>query len=477
MQLLKIGIVGGGFSGIITAIQLIQKAEIPLSVSIVNERETLCKGIAFNAYSDKHLLNVIAGKMSAFPDKPGNFIDWVLRQPGYNVMDRTLLANSFLPRRLYGQYLSELWAEYTELAMQKNIQITILDATVLDLELQDDFVSLWLDNDQHVSFNEVVIATGNHLPRNPAIADMNFYQSSNYFGDPWKQDAVRNVDEHYPVLIIGNGLTMVDTVLGLLESGYKHDIYSISPNGFNILPHRHNGLTYTKLTEELHDSMRLTELVALVHKHVKAVREFGVTAEPVIDSLRPHTQKFWQSFTDEEKLLFMKRFRHLWGVARHRIPLHTHDKLQQLRIEGRLHIVSGKLLNMTDREDAVLVEYNDKKHHQRKVLSVGRVINCTGPETDLMLMSNNFLKNCLLKNIISQDPLKLGIRADTQTYQVKNKEGFCAANVYTIGSNLKGELWESTAVNELRLQADKLAATILQKYISVKALTVLPQPV
>jgi uncharacterized NAD(P)/FAD-binding protein YdhS len=80
MQLLKIGIVGGGFSGIITAIQLIQKAEIPLSVSIVNERETLCKGIAFNAYSDKQLLNVIAGKMSAFPAKPGNFIDWVLRQ-------------------------------------------------------------------------------------------------------------------------------------------------------------------------------------------------------------------------------------------------------------------------------------------------------------------------------------------------------------------------------------------------------------
>ncbi len=477
MPSLNIGIVGGGFSGIITAVQLIQKAEIPLVISIINERETLCKGIAYNAYSDKHLLNVIAGKMSAFADKPGHFIDWVLRQPGYKVMDRTLLSNSFLPRRLYGQYLCALWAEYAELATQKNIQITILDATVLDLEIHDDLVSLWLDNDQHVSFNEIVIATGNHLPRNPAIADMNFYQSHNYYGDPWKQEAVCNVDEHYPVLIIGNGLTMVDTVLGLLESGFKQDIYSISPNGFNILPHRHNGLTYTKLTEELKDSMRLTDLVALVHKHVKAVRDFGVTAEPVIDSLRPHTQKFWQSFTDEEKLLFMKRFRHLWGVARHRIPLHTHDKLQQLRIEGKLHIVSGRLLNMTDRGDAVLVEYNDKKQHQRKVLSVGRVINCTGPETDLMLMPNNFLKNCLLKNIIAQDPLKLGIRADTHTYQVKNKEGICAANVYTIGSNLKGELWESTAVNELRSQADKLASTILQKYIRVAATTVLPQPV
>ena len=28
---------------------------------------------------------------------------------------------------------------------------------------------------------------------------------------------------------------------------------------------------------------------------------------------------------------------------------------------------------------------------------------------------------------------------------------------FTIGSNLKGELWESTAVNELRSQAEKIA--------------------
>jgi hypothetical protein len=30
-----------------------------------------------------------------------------------------------------------------------------------------------------------------------------------------------------------------------------------------------------------------------------------------------------------------------------------------------------------------------------------------------------------------------------------------------MGSNLKGELWESTAVSELRLQAQKLAQFIL----------------
>ena len=92
-------------------------------------------------------------------------------------------------------------------------------------------------------------------------------------------------------LIIGNGLTMVDTVLGLFEHGFKGVTHSISPNGFNILPHRHTGFKYSLLTDELPLKFTLKDLVSLVNKHVKAVREYGITAEPVIDSLRPYTQQ------------------------------------------------------------------------------------------------------------------------------------------------------------------------------------------
>ena len=35
------------------------------------------------------------------------------------------------------------------------------------------------------------------------------------------------------------------------------------------------------------------------------------------------------------------------------------------------------------------------------------------------------------------------------------------SNLFTLGSNLKGELWESTAVNELRQQANAIADIIL----------------
>ena len=39
----KIGIIGGGFSGTMTAVQLITKTPVPLSISIINEKESFNK--------------------------------------------------------------------------------------------------------------------------------------------------------------------------------------------------------------------------------------------------------------------------------------------------------------------------------------------------------------------------------------------------------------------------------------------------
>ena len=457
----KIGIIGGGFTGTMTAVQLIDKLIDPCEIVIINERETLNKGIAYNPYSSKHLLNVIVSKMSAYPDQPDHFLDWVMLRPIFNLKDRTLIANSFLPRQVFGEYITDIWNVNSKIAASKNIKITIIQSAVIDLDVSENEVFIKLENESTLKVDYCVIATGNQLPRNQKIKNMDFYNSDNYFQNPWKIESVKNINEDLPVLIIGNGLTMVDTVLGLLEQGFKGEIISISPNGFNILPHRHNGLKYLKLTEELKEDSRLYELVKLVNKHIKMVREYGVSAEPIIDSLRPFTQKIWKSLTEREKNLFMSRLRHLWGVARHRIPLHTHDKIQQLRIDGRLHINSGKIIDISETGKIITVEYFDKKENTNKNIEVSRIINCTGPETDFLKIEKSFLNSCLTKGILIQDKLKLGISANTDTFQITNADGKQHKNLFTIGSNLKGELWESTAVNEIRAQAERLAATLL----------------
>lgn len=460
----KIGIIGGGFSGTMTAVQLIIQSTEELELIVIDREENMNKGNAYRPYSEKQLLNVPTGRMSAFPDLPDHFLNWVMTRPEFEDKDLALIAQS-LPRSLYRDYLFSVWKEALLLAEKKGIQVTVIDGVVDDLEMAKDKVVLFIENEQKLQLTHCVIATGNHLPADPEIKNRAFYLSKNYFRNPWLEEAVNVTKADFPVLIIGNGLTMIDTVFGLQEHGFEGQIYAVSPNGFNVLPHRHNGLVYEKLVEELSDEITLFELLKLVRKHVRLVRNFGVSAVPVIDSLRPHTQKIWRSFTDDEKRLFLSRLRHLWGVARHRIPVHIHDKLQQLRIDAVLHVVAGKLTAINETSSGIIeVDYLEKKTNREMRLLVSRVINCTGPCGDIAKQENSLLNKCYRKGLLMQDKFRLGVVAETASFRVMNTQGKPYENLYTIGCTLTGELWESTAVNELRTQAMNLAKSLLLNY-------------
>ncbi len=95
-------------------------------------------------------------------------------------------------------------------------------------------------------------------------------------------------------------------------------------------------------------------------------------------------------------------------------------------------------------------------------LETDRVINCTGPQTDIRKMSRPLIQNLLKKGMIAPDELSLGMdaRKDGHLLDAAKK---ASPFLYTLGSNLKGILWESTAVPELRNQARDLARHLLVK--------------
>ena len=76
---------------------------------------------------------------------------------------------------------------------------------------------------------------------------------------------------------------------------------------------------------------------------------------------------------------------------------------------------------------------------------------------------DNYLKRALQKGIIVQDALLLGILADPATFCVYGNSFEPHDNLFTIGSLLKGVLWETTAVKELREQAVGLAAQLVSR--------------
>src|ERR1700743_17322 len=103
----KIAIIGGGVSGSLTAFQLLRQ-QTPAQVILIDQRPDFGLGLAYSTPSLRHLLNVPAGKISALPDQPGHFLNWLRKNH-----DPAATEKTFAPRAVCGQYIQSLPAGTT----------------------------------------------------------------------------------------------------------------------------------------------------------------------------------------------------------------------------------------------------------------------------------------------------------------------------------------------------------------------------
>ena len=457
---LEIAIIGVGFSGMMTAVHLMRKASSPLTLYLINDKYDFGKGPAYSTSSSKHILNVPAAKMSAFPDQPGHFLDWVHQLEAYRDIDKDILGRVFMPRREYGRYLSEIWNAAVS-AKRSDTHINIIHERATDIVTEANKNIITLSSGTTISADYVVLATGNEPPRNLPVSDPTLYDDPNYIGDPWNDKAIQELDRDKDILIIGNGLTMVDTVISIMDHGFRGTIHSISPEGLAIMPHRYTAIPYTHLTDEIRQPYRLHELFTLVNKHIKVFRRAGISPEPVIDSLRPLTQKIWQELSLDDKRRFMRYLLPHWNKIRHRMPGHIYDSLTGLRLSGRFVVNKGRLLNITRNARGITAEIFRVNAQTPDLLHVSRVINCIGPHTYVSHSLNPLLQKLVSRGTLQADPLHIGMHV-TNRWTLIDAQGQELPTLYTLGGNLRGLLWETTAIPELRGQAEKLASELLK---------------
>ena len=172
-----VAIIGGGFCGIMTAVRLSKASAFPIKLVVINAVHPLARGIAYNAYSTKHLLNVPAGKMSAFSDEPDHFMNWILNHNYFDgLTDKALIAGSFLPRKFFGDYLEDIWTGTIE-QKNPNVEIEIVNQLVDQITFNGhDYFVLLLD--RHLKCHSVVLATGNSVPVFPTPKASGFSKSN-----------------------------------------------------------------------------------------------------------------------------------------------------------------------------------------------------------------------------------------------------------------------------------------------------------
>ena len=90
------------------------------------------------------------------------------------------------------------------------------------------------------------------------------------------------------------------------------------------------------------------------------------------------------------------------------------------------------------------------------------MINCTGPQLRFTQASLPLFDQLLSKGLVTADELDMGIRVDDRFAAIQS-DGMASSVLFAIGPLLRGSLWETTAVPELRVQAMRVAESMLER--------------
>lgn len=394
-----IAIIGGGFSGAMTAVHLMRNANFPLKIILI-EKDEVARGVAFAKADECFLLNVRADQMGAFPEEPEHFYKWLLQNK------ITANPQDFISRNLYGDYVDSIFKQ--ELKQSKFAHLEIIKNKAIDIDiLKKEIV---FETHHPLRADQIILANGLD-----SIKPLN-----------WKAIASSNED----VTIIGTGLSMIDTVIYLDKLNYKGKITAISRYG--RIPSVHEFYS-PEIARPVYD-FKTNHALSYVFKTVKEnLKKYEWRL--VIDSLRPHNQFLWKHFSDKEKSQFMRYLRSLWDVHRHRMSFGQKKIIEALVANNRLVIKANGHKSAIARKGIVL---------EFKGFSLGNN------------SENKLIQNLLLKKIIQTDLLKLGIKSDVNGAVHEDW-------IYTLGALRRGDLWECTAVPDIRKQAQELATYLINK--------------
>jgi uncharacterized NAD(P)/FAD-binding protein YdhS len=450
-----VAIVGGGFSGCMVAAHLLQQARTPLRIVLCERDDAPGRGVAYRDQPECHLLNVRAEAMSALPDRPDHFLDWL--NSSYSPC-HPVGTTEYLPRRIYGAYLQTVLAAARQSA-RRGVSLELRHDEVLGLHPGDGGLRLRLRSGSRLRADRAVLALGNPGPADPPLRDSGFFGSPRYLGHAWSTPGLYSIRRDENLLLIGSGLTTLDWLAALHQLGHRGRIHVISRRG--LLPQLHRVAAPQALSfDPLALPPRLRPLLRRMRQEIDAIEARGGDWRSVVDALRPHTQALWQRLPLAEQQRFLRHLRPYWEIHRHRAAPRIVDSVYELLRSGQLQVLAGRLAGFEERADAVVAAVRPRGGRAPLHLEVQRVVNCTGPESNYRRLSHPLIVGLRERGLIQPDALGLGLLTDSHG-ALLDQQGRPSSCLYTLGPTRKGQLWETTAVPEIRVQAQALARRLL----------------
>jgi uncharacterized NAD(P)/FAD-binding protein YdhS len=442
-----IAIIGAGFSGTLLALHLLRRCPPPTKLVLIERNSQFGRGLAYSTGNPSHILNVPAARMSAFHDRPDDFLNWLTSQPE----SASSGPQSFAPRRMFGAYIRALLNDEIKRSGRDRLELVKGDVTGLDRTANP--LTLTLDRDRSIQADFAVLAIGNFPPEPMPVANPGFYDTPFYRSDPWAADALTELDPDAAVVLLGTGLTMIDATISLLDQGHRGPIRALSRRG--LVPRRHATVPVHAPAHAPFPTSVLALTRFLRQETKRAVAEGGGW-QPIIDELRPFTVDVWQAMTLRDRARFLRHARPWWDVHRHRMAAEVADRIDAARGTGQLRIVAGRVRNYVTEGGRVEVVFKPRGQDRLESIEAARVVNCVGLGADYDRIPDPLIRSLLRDGVIRPDLLRLGLDV-TANCALLNKDGAISRHLFAVGPVTKGTFWEMMAVPDIRRQAEKLA--------------------
>lgn len=450
-----VAVIGSGFSAISLVTSLLERLPSEASIAVIGDDAAFGRGTAYRTELHLHRLNVPAARMSAFADKPDDFLEWLRKQ------GRATDGTSFASRNDYGLYLRDTLASVLRKRDQRTRVDFIKSKAVKCLSCAESGATFQLNDGRELRAANVALCLGvgtASLPRLTSDSDIGLLRR--VVRNPWRLGWLSRVGPDDTVAILGSGLTMIDQVLSLRNRGHRGKIHVLSRRG--LAPHAHTTIPVAPVAPNLTSGRN--EISQILHDLRRQVRG-GEEWRSVMDGLRPQTQTLWQKLTQEQRSRFLRHALAWWNIHRHRVAPQVHDVFDALLRDGAVTLHAGFISKITRQDKECRLIFRKGGSSEEASISFDWLVNCTGMER-AGIGHSPLLGQMKDEGVIDVDPLGLGICVN-EASRILSPGGVPQSGLYAVGALTAGQFWEITAVPDIRNQnrqvADEIVKSVTRK--------------
>lgn len=418
-------IVGGGLSGVLTAIHLAREAGAPLKIAIIEPNAQLGRGLAYGNPEVEHPLNGPGFKHGIYPEDLSHFHEWYMEQALDKQDPEARDASGYhFPKRYdFGSYLNaEIRNHIAQNPSGSNID-HIADRAI-DVIEKDGLFRISLQGGGTI-FARVLVAAATPGEANvPAVLSSLSKTGTAFLPEPWDTDRLRRIPKTADVLILGMAQTASDVAANLLKYGHSGAITLLSRRGkrprkrpaLDANSYAHAGTAQPDRHAQFigpDGALKpASRILQELRRQARIAAESGESWVPIMERLRDLITDHWNTLPLVEKKRFFRHGRTWYDVHRFRLPPQIEGRVEEAEGSGQVSFISATILEVAPHGSRLDFQLRKRGEKDAITRTFDVAINCTGLEDRLGRTDNPFLTALIARGYTAQHATGSGFDVD-----------------------------------------------------------------